>query len=260
MSNTDTTMQQQEEHDQQEQQQSHRGVRFSSEQAAAPTTAIHYFEQDLTEAEIASIWYNQADFKQMKSDMKRVMQRQQKRRQRQFKQQEKTTTDMDDDDTERGLEKLLPSSRAVMQQHKRETIRAIVTMYHELYDHVAKEEEEDPDEVLRQFSLHKTSYAQHTANYRAAMDAAAVYGQQRYSSSSMSGIPASPLSLSSRQQPNSSSMRSKQQQPRPPTTRPSSPKGMPQLAAPSPTMKNSKAQPRTKLMQPRRVPISAPTA
>ena len=130
---------------------------------------------DLSAAEHASMWYSQDEFCRMKLD------RCTKVRQR----QDLDLCD-DQDGCLRGLEKLMPSSKAANRQ-KRATLQAVVEMSHQLnnkyrtvHQKVSLSNKEDDgqekEEVLRQFCRSKTRYSQHKAHYMAAQDAAAVIG------------------------------------------------------------------------------------
>ncbi|CAB9499989.1 expressed unknown protein [Seminavis robusta] len=153
-----------------------RRVRFC-EQANQQRSIDCSFSQD----EHKVLWYSQQEFQAMKSNRVKAV----------AVKQRNTNSCCCADDL-RGLEKLLPNGRHLL-KHRRKTLRAIVEMYHQI-DSIpcpSDQEKDERDEVLRSFAVSKTRYAQHTAKYVAAQDAAAALcddccGKQLSSSSSSS--------------------------------------------------------------------------
>jgi len=122
------------------------------------------FDDDLSPAERSSLWYSQRDFSHMKSDCHVSVARCGLSRGNADSQIDRESACL------RGLECLL--AKGVVKQ-KRSAVSSIVQMSHQLQKKSTESgRQKEQDELLRQFSLTKTSYAQHKAYYLAARDAA----------------------------------------------------------------------------------------
>lgn len=140
------------------------------------------FDSDLTEAEHSQVWYSLHEFDQMKDNRIEAVR----------KLCGAHPVEEDCPGVEhtcfRGLELFLPGGKQLLKR-RHKVLRSIIKMYHQMQSLTPQENEsqsEERENVLRAFCLSKTRYAQHTANYLAAQDAAAVHGACNCKQSSFS--------------------------------------------------------------------------